>query len=137
MATLPAIINGVAIDLAPSAIGINLDQRLVDALELSIRQDVASGYPLKSLWISSANDSHAAPSRHAIGKGIDISRVNGKYIFGGYNGDAALTAIVNAMQDAFEKYPHRRENFGPHLKLKLGNAFSIGGHDDHIHFSVN
>jgi len=49
MATLPAIINGVAIDLAPSAVGINLDQRLVDALELCIRQDVALGYQLKTL----------------------------------------------------------------------------------------
>ena len=49
LGTLPHIIavtcdvfNGVAIDLAPSAIGINLGQRLVDALELCIRQDVAS-----------------------------------------------------------------------------------------------
>ena len=38
---------------------------------------------------------------------------------------------------AFETFAKRRENFGPHLKLKLGQPHEVSGHKDHIHFSVN
>jgi hypothetical protein len=72
-----------------------------------------------------------------LGKAVDISRINGKFIFQSYNSAADVTAIVNAIQQTFEAFTHRRENFGPYLMLKLGNPFSVGGHGDHIHLSVN
>jgi hypothetical protein len=55
----------------------------------------------------------------------------------GYPGDPAVKAIVDAIQTVFESYSHRRENFGPHFKHKLGMPFPVGGHQDHIHLSVN
>lgn len=137
MSNIPAVINGVAVELAPNAVGQGVHQRLVDDLKQIIRTDVASGHHLERIWISSARDSHHAPSRHVAGKAIDISRINGRFIYSSYNGDAAVAAIVNAIQTRFEAYPHRRENFGPYIKKKSGNPFTIGGHADHIHLSVN
>ncbi len=49
----------------------------------------------------------------------------------------AVKAIVDAMQTEFETYLHRRENFGPLFKKKLGIDHPVPGHNDHIHFSVN
>lgn len=137
MASIPGSINGVMVDLAPSAIGIGVDQRLVDGLSHCIRSNVDIGYPLQAIYISSAMDSHQSPSRHVPGKAVDISRINGKYIADGWNANAEVTAIVKAIQDAFESFPLRRENFGPHLQNKSGQPFSVGGHRDHIHLSVD
>jgi hypothetical protein len=52
-------------------------------------------------------------------------------------GDAAIKAIVDAIQTAFDTYSKRRENFGPHFKHEHGKPFTVGGHKDHIHLSVN
>jgi len=54
-----------------------------------------------------------------------------------YPGDLSVKAIVDAIQAEFESYAHCRENFGPAMKKKFGADYSIGGHADHIHFSVN
>ena len=137
MAFISGSINGVTIDLAPSAIGIGVDQRLVDGLSHCICTNVDMGYPLQTIYISSAMDSHQNPSRHVSGKAVDISRINGKFIADGWNANAEVTALVKAIQDAFESFPGRRENFGPHLKNKSGQPFSVGGHHDHIHISVD
>lgn len=136
MAQLPSTINGVQIQYSPSVNKV-VEQRLVDGLEACIRQDVASGHPLAKIYISSANDSHALPSRHAQAKAVDISRINGKKIAVHYGTSAEVTAIVEAIQNAFEGYVHRRENFGPFIKHKLGATYSVPGHDDHIHLSVD
>ena len=55
----------------------------------------------------------------------------------GYPLGGAIGTIVNAIQEEFEKYPHRRENVSPGLKQKLGSPHFVSGHDDHIHLSVN
>ena len=137
MASIPGIINGVTIELSPTAIGTQVDQTLVNALDFCIKQDLVPGYKLNRLYISSAHDSHNYPSRHSVGKAVDISRINGKYILGGYMSSMEVKTIVDSIQEEFERFSQKRENLGPHLKLKLGNPFSIGGHDDHIHLSVN
>jgi hypothetical protein len=92
---------------------------------------------LSKIFVSSASDSHTFPSRHTQKKAVDISRINGTKIVIGYPSNAMLKAIVDAIQDTFETFSQRRENFGPHLKLKLGVPHPVDGHGDHIHFSVN
>lgn len=137
MAEIPGLINGVTIELAPSAIGQGVSHKLVAALKHVIKQDLVAGYKLDRVYISSAKDSHKAPSRHVAGNAIDISRINGKFMYSSYGNDKAVTAIIDALQHRFESYPQRRENFGPLFKKKLGNPYQVGGHNDHIHFSVN
>ncbi len=137
MATLPIEIGGVRIERAPNVIATHLSPVLIEALQSCIRKDLVPGYIVRSIWISSANDSHQLPSRHAMGKAVDISRINGHFIQLAYTSDAYIRAVVDEIQTCFEKFPQRRENFGPKLKLKLGQPFLVGGHDDHIHLSVN
>ena len=136
MPTIPSTIGGVAIEFAG---GVNKDvhQRMVDGLKHCIKSQIAPDHTLKKIYISSAYDSHSLPSRHMQQKAVDISRVNGTKIAIGYPQGGAIKAIVDAIQNAFEGYKHKRENFGPHLKKKLGQDRSISGHNDHIHLSVN
>lgn len=138
MPSIPSSINGVAVDFAP-AVNPSVDQRLVDALMQIVRPDIASGVVLERIYISSANDQHQLPSRHVQGggKAVDISRINSRKLALGYPSDPVLTAIVDALQQAFELAPHRRENFGSAMKKKLGADYSVPGHTDHMHFSVN
>jgi len=138
MPTIPATINGVLVEFSP-AVNKEVGQRVIDALKHVVTTNVADGHALDKIYISSANDQHVSPSRHVManGKAVDISRVNGKKMFVYYPQDPAVKAIVDALQDKFESYTHKRENFGPHLKLKLGAPHTVAGHKDHIHFSVN
>jgi hypothetical protein len=136
MARIPSSINGVIVEFAPTAVN-DVAQTMVDGLQHCVRPDVAQGHMLAKIFISSASDSHAFPSRHVQKKAVDISRINGTKMAVGYPSDASVKAIVDALQKAFETFMHRRENFGPHLKKKLGKAHAVSGHHDHIHFSVN
>jgi hypothetical protein len=58
-------------------------------------------------------------------------------MLGGFNTNPHVKAIVRAIQEKFEGFPERRENFGPALKKKLGQPFQVAGHKDHVHLSVN
>jgi hypothetical protein len=136
MAQIPSAINGVAVEFAVTVVN-DVDQTVVDALMHCIKPNVANGHTLSKIFVSSASDSHTFPSRHAQKKAVDISRINGTKIVIGYPSHATLKAIVDALQDAFETFAKRRENFGPHLKLKLGRPHPVDGHADHIHLSVN
>jgi len=136
MPAIPSNINGVDVEFSPT-VNKNVDQALIDALKAAIKTDVAAGHTLEEIYISSASDSHVMPSRHSQSKAVDISRINGKKMAIYYGSDPAVTAIVDAIQLALENAPKRRENFGPHIKHKLGSTYSVGGHGDHIHFSVN
>jgi hypothetical protein len=135
---IPATINGVTVDFGPQ-VNPDVDHRIVEALRVAIRRDVAPGQSLDRIYVSSANDQHQPPSRHmqGAGKAVDISRINGQKMILAYPGDASVKAIVDAIQTELESYAHRRENFGPAMKKKLGADYAIGGHADHIHFSVN
>ncbi|MCX4242213.1 hypothetical protein [Paraliomyxa miuraensis] len=136
MPLIPSTINGVTVEFAPT-VNRNVEQRMIDGLQHCIRTDIAPGHALGTIYISSGNDSHTMPSRHSQQKAVDISRINGKRMSEYYGADATVTAITDAIQLAFESYVHRRENFGPHIKHKLGGNYSVSGHGDHIHISVN
>lgn len=129
-------INSISVEFA-STVGKEVKQTMIDGLKHCIKGDVADGHTLNKIYISSANDSHTSPSRHCVGKAVDISRINGTKISVGYTPNSDVKAIVDAIQDTFESYGQCRENFGPNLKNKLGNAWSVTGHSDHIHLSVN
>lgn len=45
--------------------------------------------------------------------------------------------LVVTQQNAFENVPNRRENFGPAFERKWGQPWPVGGHDNHLHFSVD
>jgi len=137
MSAIPNSINGVTIEFAP---GVNNDaiQMLIDGLSHAISPSIATGHVLSRIWISSVRDSHVFPSRHVTGNALDISRINGKKIGEFYVTDREVKAIVDALQNRYETYlPHRRENFGPTIKLKLGQPSDPGGHSDHVHLSVS
>ena len=138
MPLLPSSINGVTIEFSQT-VNKTVDQKIIDALKLCIKPNIAKGYALTKIYISSANDSHKMPSRHVqgAGKAIDISRINGLKMSLHYKSNKSVQEITNAIQNAFETYAHKRENFGPLLKNKLGKAHPVSGHGDHIHISVN
>jgi hypothetical protein len=136
MAQIPSAINSVAVEFEVTVVN-DVDQAVIDALKHCIKPNIANGHTLSKIFVSSASDSHAFPSRHAQKKAVDISRINGTKIVIGYPSNVTLKAIVDALQDTFETFSKRRENYGPHLKLKLGLPHPVDGHADHIHFSVN
>lgn len=136
MAKIPSIINGVTVELKSTVVN-DVHQSIIDGLSHCIRQHVSVGHVLTRIYISSAFDSHFYPSRHMQHKAVDISRINGEKMADVYTKGGSVTSIVNAIQDSFETYGGRRENFGPQFKKKLGHPFQISGHHDHIHLSVN
>ncbi len=136
MAQIPCNINSVTIEFS-STVGNNVIESLVEGLKHCIKAQIACGHTLTKIYISSAFDSHESPSRHMQHKAVDISRINGTKIVIGYPDDGSIKAIVDAIQDEFESYDGRRENFGPHFKKKNGSNWTVGGHADHIHLSVN
>jgi hypothetical protein len=136
MPAIPTIINGVTVGFA-SGVNTDVTQTMINGLKHCIKIQIASGYFLNKIYISSAYDSHSLPSRHMQQKGVDVSRINDTKIAIGYPLNTAVKAIVDSIQDSFESFSSRRENFGPHLKKKLGQDWTVSGHNDHIHLSVN
>src|SRR4029078_2576142 len=114
MPAVPSHINGVKVEFE---LEVNNDVcvSLITALKHCIKTNIAPPYELLKIYISSDADQHVMPSRHAPHKAVDISRINNIKIAIGYPGEAATVAIVNAIQNAFETYSGRRENFGPHM----------------------
>lgn len=136
MPDIPSTINGVTVDFAP-AVKRNVVQGVIDALRHVITPDVAPNHNLARIFVSSARRQASNTSRHNVGKAVDISRINGVRMSTGFGSDAQVTAIVRAIQQRFESFPQKRENFGPSLKLKEGQPFQIAGHGDHVHLSVD
>lgn len=136
MRDIPTSVNQVTIEFA-SSVKRKVHDRVVKGLQACIKSDIAAGFTLEKIYISSASDSHKMPSRHAQSKAVDISRINGKRMSEHYESDPEVKAITQAIQDAFENFAHCRENFGPHIKRKLGGSSKVGGHNDHVHLSVN
>lgn len=136
MATIPTVLNGVAVEFDSKAEN-DVDPRLVEMLEWLVSPGVPYKHVLSKLYIYSIKDRHKWPSRHVQQKAVDISRINGRRIAEAYGRDPAITDIVQRLQEEFEKLPGRRENFGPHLKLKHGKPYAVDGHHDHIHLSVD
>jgi hypothetical protein len=137
MPKLPASINGVTVVFG-SKVNRTVKQSLINGLKHCIKTKIATSATLNKIYISSASDQHKLPSRHAQDKAVDISRINGTKIVLGYPKDADIKAIVDAIQDTFETYSGRRENYGPKFKKKSGKPnTTVKDHKDHIHLSVN
>lgn len=136
MPQIPSTINGVTVHFG-SGVGNDVHQRVIDGLKQCIKPGIATGHTLSSIYVSSAYDSHQMPSRHMQHKAVDVSRINGTKIVLGYPQGGSVKAIVDSIQEAFEGYSFKRENYGPHLKKKLGQNWAVAGHNDHIHLSVN
>lgn len=138
MPNIPNRINGVIVEFSP-AVNKSVDQKVIEVLNKVVKKGIAPGHTLKKIYISSANDQHQMPGRHVQGNGkaVDISRINGIKMSSSYPSNPTVKTIVDAMQTEFETYLHRRENFGPLFKKKLGINHPVPGHNDHIHFSVN
>ncbi len=137
MASLASTLNQITITFK-NGVNNDIDQNLVNALNKVITYNIPWKYPLTSLTVSSLNDSHekSPKSRHNQKKAIDISKINGKSV-NTYNSDLEVKNLVQYIQTAFENVPGRRENFGPFKKLKHGVPYSVSGHHDHIHLSVD
>jgi hypothetical protein len=93
---------------------------------------------ITSIYISATtNGEHGPNSNHYKGTAIDISRINGVKII-----NLGANFQVQSLQNAFDNYQSIRENFGPYFKHKtflngtLNTNWPIGGHQDHIHVSV-
>ena len=121
-------INGVSVEFS-AKVNKSVDQKIINALRQVVKTNIASGHTLFKIYISSAHDQHRLPSRHVQGKGkaVDVSRINGMKMSMFYPSNAAVKAIFDAMQTEFESYIHRRENFGPLFKKKLGNNHATFG----------
>ena len=138
MALVPEKINGVTVEFA-STVKNEVHEWMIEGLKKCISPTIAGGVTLDSIYISAIKDSHddKPQSRHNQGKAVDISRINGSKMSVFYPNDPVVKAAVDAIQDAFECYENCRENFGPKFKKKLGKPWTVAGHKDHIHLSVN
>ena len=135
-ANIGGSINGVAVDYATGANN-KVEQSLINFLKAVVKPGVASGHTLDRIFVSATtNGTHAQP-RHYSGKAIDISRINGKKMSVNYPSDTAVKAIVDALQVEADNQTGIRENFGPHFKHKFKANWSVSGHNDHIHWSIN
>lgn len=113
-----------------------VSQRLIDALVGTLNACSGSLLGINSIYIkATTNGTHGPNSNHSRGTALDISRINGIPII--YFNEGAGNDQTLSLQMQFENQPFRRENFGPNLKHKLGLPFNVGGHTDHIHFSVD
>ena len=80
MASIGAVTNGVAIEFA-DGVNNDVEPALIEALGQIVRPGIPHIHLVHTLYVSSANDSHEAPSRHVQRKAVDISRINGKQHF--------------------------------------------------------
>jgi hypothetical protein len=130
-------INSVVVDYASGADN-EVEQSLITMLKGAIKSDIASGQTLNKIYISATtNGTHAKDSRHYSGQAVDISKINGKYLSTQYPSDSEVKAIVDAIQTEADKQSAISENFGPFFKHKHTANWSVAGHDDHIHLSVD
>ena len=139
---IPSEINGVRIDKA-DCVNDFVDPKVIEALFYCIHPVMGPKpeHRLTTIYISSANDSHSPPSRHAQAKAIDVSRINGLRMS---TNPRDTSELVEIMQRIFESYEHRRENYGPKTLKKLGRDRTLElsdsfkrSHLTHIHWSVN
>jgi hypothetical protein len=130
-------INTVAVEYASGADN-EVEQSLITMLKGAIKSDIASGHTLNKIYVTATtNGTHAAGSRHYSGQAVDISRINGKYLSTQYPSDSEVKAIVDAIQTEADKQSGIRENFGPFFNHKHKADWSVAGHNDHIHLSVD
>jgi hypothetical protein len=115
---------------------------LIEGLQAAIKKanaNLSSQEKITRIYVAATtNGGHSSTSNHYNGTAIDISRINGSKM--------ALTGVTNQitqLQLAMDNFPNVRENFGPYFKHKYSSESNswnynhpVGGHNDHIHFSV-
>ena len=130
-------INTVSVEYSSGADN-EVEQSLINLLKAVVKSDVVSDHTLNKVYVTATtNGTHATTSRHYSGKAIDISRINAKKMSVHYPSDEAVKAIVDALQEKADEQSGIRENFGPHFKHKHKANWSVTGHSDHIHWSVD
>ena len=84
---------------------------------------------------STKGGTHSPTSRHPLGMACDINEVDGKKV-----DDPANINPVKALQDAFNRQPNIRENYGPYLNTKTESNGTVtqrpnmaATHQNHIH----
>ena len=137
MTSLPNQLNGVGVEIDNGTVN-EITDEMLEGLAAVIKPDAVSGHTLTALYLSSVKrPPEAWPNRHSTGNAVDISRVNGKELSDHYPGDDAVKAIIDALQNAFENFPKRCENYGPLFNWKEGQPDDPGDHSNHIHWSVD
>ncbi|QQL50795.1 hypothetical protein [Mucilaginibacter ginkgonis] len=111
-----------------------VDSRLVTAITNALNIAESNGAYIVSIYIeATTNGTHTnANSNHYRGTAVDISRINGIPLIVQHASKA-----VKTLQTAFDQLPNIRENFGPYFKHKQTLPWTIGGHENHIHISIN
>jgi uncharacterized protein RhaS with RHS repeats len=84
---------------------------------------------------STKGGTHSATSRHPLGMACDINEVDGKRV-----DDPTNMSPVKDLQDAFNRQPNIRENYGPFLNTKTETNGTLtqrpnmaATHQNHIH----
>ena len=137
MEVIPKLVNGVRVEFA-STVKNEVTKVMLAGIEHLLTREAAPGHLLQVVRMASVADRHSWPSRHVTGNAVDISHVNGRLV-GLYDDDRTVRALVGGLQNRFEGYKSRRENFGPRFLKKEGRvvAGGVGDHSDHLHFSVS
>lgn len=120
---------------------------LIEAIQFAIREanivleQLKFPMLIETVHISATtNGRHGTYSNHYTGTAVDISRINRKRMLLAEGDERRL---IYELQEAFNKHPHIRENFGPFIKYKYTVEdrtwrynHPVSGHDTHIHISV-
>ncbi len=136
---LGSAINGVLVTFGPRS-DQDVETDLLEVLRLVIHPGIAPEHRLLSIHVSSTSEAyvkHPAGSPHRNGLAVDISKINGIPIFAGYKSDAAVKAIVDAIQSEAVRDFRVCENFGPLLYQKEAMFVTRTDHKDHIHIRVH
>jgi hypothetical protein len=120
--------------------------QLVSALE-EVLNMVSRAVEVKEIFIKcTTNGKHSTATNHSAFKGaraVDISQINGEEV----EVLGSNHVWVKAFQEAMEKLPNIRENFGPCFLRKLKEPYInpdpvkhakiVKAHKNHIHLAIN
>lgn len=118
-----------------------VSSKLVSSLEQALKEAnevLPKDYRIFEIYISSTtNGRHSSNSNHYHGTAVDISRINGIRMT-----QLGSNIQIRELQNALDRTPLIRENYGPFAKNKTyldgsrSESLYIRGHRDHIHFAI-
>ena len=145
----------VTVNFLASADGQSSDNKVATALVTAVSgaiKEAAKEQSITSITITATtNGTHEDGSRHYVAggaKALDIGAINGSSV----ESLGSESAIVLALQTAFENQSGRRENFGPSMMKKSGSEYITNdltaekkaarevvksNHQDHLHWSID
>ena len=113
-----------------------INRNAVSQLITGVNEAINNGANIEAIGISATtNGAHSQNSNHYLRNGaraIDVATINNLPV-----GNQTIRNSVTIFQNSLNNGPLIRENFGPTLMTRNGQAVSVGGHTNHIHFSVN